>query len=131
MTSEQLSRPEIPKLQLTCHSYCPTSNFQNFISPFEADFKEGPLKLKVVLIDLPCWEDLNSKFVACHILDFFKNHELPSGRYLKFITHTQQVVSMFGTIYCYEQLFSANWNMLRVRCIRYCQIITCLMSSLR
>ena len=62
--------------------------------------KEIPLQL----IDLKCLEVL--KFVACHFLNFYDNHILPSGWFSKFITHTQQMVSLFGTTYYCEQLFS-------------------------
>ena len=48
---------------------------------------------------------LKSKFLAYHIFNFCKNHMLASGWLSNFITHTQQVVIIFYTTYCYEQLF--------------------------
>ena len=47
-----------------------------------------------------------SKFLACHILDFYKNFVFPSEQFPTLShTHTQQVVSIFGTTYCCKQLF--------------------------
>ena len=54
-------------------------------------------------IDLQCSEDLKSKFLTCHILNFCKNHMLLSIAYSDLITHTQQIVSMFDFKYCCEQ----------------------------
>ena len=67
-------------------------------------------------IDLHCSEDFMSKFLAGNILDFYKNHMLPSGRFLNLITRTQQVVGMFGTTYDCERLFS-KMNYASVCCI--------------
>ena len=58
------------------------------------------------LIDIQCSEDLKSKFLACHILDFNKNHVPLFEWFPNYITHTQQVVSMFRIKFCCEQLFS-------------------------
>ena len=40
--------------------------------------EEVSLQLQMELIDLQCLEDLKFKFLACHILDFFKNQLLSS-----------------------------------------------------
>ena len=64
--------------------------FKMFSLPFDVDREELLLQLEMELIDLQCWED----FLAYHILDFYKNHELSSGW---FPTYTQLKVSMFGT----------------------------------
>ena len=47
-----------------------------------------------------------SKFLSCNILDFYKNYILLSGQFHKLITHIQLIVSIFGILYCCEQLFS-------------------------
>ena len=47
--------------------------FKIFSLSFDVDCKEVPL-----LIDLQCSEDLKSKFLACHILNFCKNQVFPS-----------------------------------------------------
>ena len=73
---------------------------------FDVDCIEVPLQMQIKLIDLQCLEDLKSKFLVCHILDFYKNHMLPFGQFPNFIPHTQQVVNIFATTYCCEQLFS-------------------------
>ena len=79
-------------------------NFKIFL--FDVHCEEVPLQLQIELLDLWCSEDLKSKFLACYILNFYKNHMFLSGWILIRITHTQQVVSMFGTTYCCKQLFS-------------------------
>ena len=58
------------------------------------------------LIDFQFSEDLKFKFLACHILNFYENHILPSGRLAYFITRNQKVVNMFGTTYCCERSFA-------------------------
>ena len=81
--------------------------FRIFSPPSDVDCEEIPLQLQVELIDLQYSQDLKSKFFVCHILDINKNHGLPPfGWFPNFITDTQQVVSMFGTTYCYEKLFT-------------------------
>ena len=94
------------RLLVTLKAYlCDSSfNFQNvlFSSLFDIDCKEVQLQLQMEFIDLQCSEDLKSKFLACHILNFYKNHVFPPGQF----SHTQQLVRMFGSTYCYEQLFS-------------------------
>ena len=46
------------------------------------------------------------KFLDCHILNFNKKYVLPFEQFPELTTHTQQVVSMFGTPYHCEQLFA-------------------------
>ena len=60
-----------------CAALDPTFNI--FFLPFDADCKEVTLQLQMQLIGLQCSEDLKSKFLACHIVNFYKNHVLPSG----------------------------------------------------
>ena len=50
-------------------------------------------------IDLQYSADLKSKFLAYHILNFFKSNVLSSRRLPNLISYTQQEVSMFGIIY--------------------------------
>ena len=66
-------------------SYAPT--FTIFSSPFDADCEEEvPLHLQMEVIDLLCSEDLKSKFLAYHIINFYKNHMLPSGWFSSLLT---------------------------------------------
>ena len=55
--------------------------FKIFSSSFDVDCAEVPFQLSKELIDLKSSEDLKSKFLACHIFEFFKNHVLPLRRF--------------------------------------------------
>ena len=56
-------------------SYVPLpSTFKIFSTPFDFDCEEVLLQLQMELSVLQCSKDLKSKFLACHILDFYKNH---------------------------------------------------------
>ena len=57
-------------------------------------------------IELQCSENSNSKFLDCHILNFYEKYVLPTGQLPTLINHTQQVVSIFDSRYCCEQLYS-------------------------
>ena len=61
---------------------------------------------QIELIKLQSSEDLKSNFLLCCILDFYKNHTLLFGWFLNLITHIQQVVCLFDTTNCCEQLLS-------------------------
>ena len=78
--------------------------FKIFSSPFDVDCEEVPLQLQMELIDLQCSEDFKSKFLACHILNFYKSHVRLFGLFSKLITHTQEVINIFGTKYRCEKL---------------------------
>ena len=97
------STPEVPNLEATSG---PSLNFQNFLFTYDVDYEEIPLQLQIELNDLQCSEDLKSKFLACHILIFYKKKTnpcvVPSGQLSNLVTHTQQVGSMFGTTYFCE-----------------------------
>ena len=80
--------------------------FKIFSSSFDVDCEEVPLQLQMELIDLLYSKDLKFKFLAYHILVFYKNHVLLFGWFPNLITPTQQVVSMFYTAYSCEQLFT-------------------------
>ena len=100
----------VPNIRLASHkrpsrliraSLHPT--FIIFSSPFDVN---PELQVQIAPIDLQCSEDLKFKLLVCHILDFYKNYELPSGRFPNLITHTQLVVTPFGTKHRCEQLIS-------------------------
>ena len=71
------------------------------------------------LLDLQNWEDLESNFLVCKILDFNNYHMLSYGRFPNFITHTKREVSMVDTAYLCEQFIpkmkhvkSTSWDKL-------------------
>ena len=59
---------------------------------------------------------LKSNFLACYILDFCKNHPLPSKRFPYHIT-TPSELWAYLTRYTVVNSCSRKWNMPRVRCI--------------
>ena len=76
------------------------------------------------LINLLCPEDLKIKFLACHILDFFKNHVFPSG-WFPSSNYPHPARFLFGTV----NSSSPQGNKPRDRWVCKCQIIICLMCS--
>ena len=66
--------------------------FEIFYPPFDVDFEEIQLQ-----IDRQCPKDLELKFLACHILDFYKNHMLLSGRFLTLFILARQIMSWIDT----------------------------------
>ena len=97
---------------------------------FDPTFKISHLFLMVTVkkYHYICWwtslnlhwsEDLKSKFLACHILNFYMNLIIPLGWFPNIIIHTQQVMKMFDTAYSYEQLFS---KMKHTKCMLHSQL---------
>ena len=61
-------------------TYSPSLNFPNFLFALWCWlWAKLSLQFLMELIGLNCTEDLKSKFLACHFLNFYKNHILPSG----------------------------------------------------
>ena len=58
------------------------------------------------LIDLQCDKFLESKFHCESTANFYKNHILPSGKYRKILNNAKLMISLFGSTYTCEQLFS-------------------------
>ena len=73
-------------------------------------------------IDLQRSGDLKSKFFVFYIVNFYNNHVLPLGRFDNLITHTQQVVGIFGTTYSCEWLFS-EMKYTKLECVCMCACI--------
>ena len=71
--------------------------FINFSLSFNVDSEKVPSP-QIELIDLQYLEDLKSKFLSYYILPF--------GWFPNLITHTQQIVSIYGTVYHCKWLFS-------------------------
>ena len=91
-------RPTVhgPHVSLVAHLCGSTSNFQNVHFIFSCWLWRSTISTAVFRrFEVP----------ICHILNFYKKHMLSSERLVDLITHTQQVMSLFGIAYCYEQLF--------------------------
>ena len=65
--------------------------FKDISSPFDVGSEEVSLQQQIELIDFQCSDNLKSKFLACHILDFLKSHTLlptPSKLWTCLALHT-------------------------------------------
>ena len=58
------------------------------------------------LIDLQIDESLKSKFHSESTAKFYKKHVLPSGKYKNILKNAKLMISLFGSTYTCEQLFS-------------------------
>ena len=76
--------------------------YKIFFSSFNVDCEEVPLQLQMGLNDFQCSEDF--KFLACYILNFYKNHIFPFRQFSNLITHTSKLCLTF-TYHC-DQLFT-------------------------
>ena len=65
-----------------------------------------PLLLRMELVELQCNDELKAKFYNSSPLSFFRDTDLPSRTYPKYIAHFQRIVAMFCVTYCCEQLLS-------------------------
>lgn len=77
-----------------------------FSAPFDVDHQQVLDEFQLELIELQCSDELKAKYLASNLLDFYKLQLLPSGKFPRLTNHALQVVSMFGTTYRCEQLFS-------------------------
>ncbi|ELU12807.1 hypothetical protein CAPTEDRAFT_80861, partial [Capitella teleta] len=80
--------------------------FRLFVAPFDIDVSEVPTWFQMEAIELQCSEELKAKFSSCSLFNFYKNVIVPSGQFPSLIDNALQVVSMFGSTYRCEQLFS-------------------------
>ena len=109
-----------PKLHMKYIHVAPEPTLKIFSLSFNIDCEEIPLQLPTELYDLLCFEDLKS--LACYVLDVYKNHVLPFGRFLQpFFSYTQKHPAVNS---CSRKLIipTEHW-------IRNCYLIPCLVCS--
>ncbi|KAL4135442.1 hypothetical protein QTP88_007051 [Uroleucon formosanum] len=78
-------------------------DFLLFSEPFSINFENVREDLQLVLIDLQCNTNLKTKFETVGIPELFKYFE---NNYPKLQKHFCYILSMFGSTYVCEQLFS-------------------------
>uniref|UniRef100_G3N7N2 DUF4371 domain-containing protein n=1 Tax=Gasterosteus aculeatus TaxID=69293 RepID=G3N7N2_GASAC len=79
------------------------TEFAIFRSPFTVKAADLPINIQLEIIDLQCDQDLKDKFASSD-LDTFYRYILPG--YPKLIALAAKVLSIFGTTYLCEQVFS-------------------------
>ena len=80
--------------------------FNLFGTPYETDVEQVPEEYQLELIDLQCDKFLESKFHSESTVDFYNNYVLPSGKYHNILNNAKLIISLFGSTYTCEQVFS-------------------------
>jgi hypothetical protein len=74
-------------------------------SPFDVNINEAPEPLQLELIELQCSEDLKQRFHETPLLQFYQNI-FPRNRFPQLAKRAMRILSLFGSTYVCEQLFS-------------------------
>ena len=80
-------------------------DFKLFTAPFDVAVDDVPIPLQMEIIELQCNEELKAKFRTSSPLSFFRDH-LHADSFPKLLQHVQRILTMFGSTYRCEQLFS-------------------------
>ncbi|XP_076232931.1 general transcription factor II-I repeat domain-containing protein 2-like [Calliopsis andreniformis] len=81
------------------------TNFDIFSSPFNIDVERIPEEFQMQIIDLQNDTELKNKFQNCGIVDFYKRY-FPANIFPLLAIHAKQMMSLFGSTFICEQLFS-------------------------
>ena len=80
------------------------TNLLIFSSPFDINVDQPPEELQMELIELQGNEDLKREMRDCSLLEFYKN--LPKEAFPSIIDFARKKMSLFGSTYICEQLFT-------------------------
>lgn len=80
------------------------TDLQIFSSPFAVNCEEVAANYQLEIIELQCDETLKQLFNSSSKLHFYKS--LPKSNFPNLIKHAQKMMSMFGSSYVCEQVFS-------------------------
>ena len=80
------------------------TNLRIFSSPFDITVEEAPEELQMELIELQGNEDLRRKMRDYSLLEFYKN--LPKEAFPRITDFARKKMSLFGSIYICEELFT-------------------------
>ena len=87
-----------------------------FSTPFDVDKLKIPENFQMEVIELKCNAQLKSKFYACENLIIFYKENLSSDEYPNLVKNGKQMISIFGSTYNCEQLFSTmNYTKSKLR----------------
>lgn len=92
---------------------CMENEFAVFRNPFSVDVNVLPEPLQLEIIDMQCDSLLKDKFSSCQLSTFYQyvDSKYPKVKYL-----AQKIMSMYGSTFACEQLFSImNINKSRLR----------------
>lgn len=78
--------------------------FSIFATPFNVNYEEVDAKFQLELIELNCNTLLKQTFHTVPLLEFYKN--LSPDNFPNLITHAMKIMTMFGSSYICEQIFS-------------------------
>ena len=83
---------------------CFPSYFTLLSSPFGVDVEFVPENLQMELLELKGDNDLHQRFKETSLLEFYKS--LPREDYPQILKQARNFISIFGSTYLCEQLFS-------------------------
>jgi hypothetical protein len=78
---------------------------KKFSCPFSIDVEDSLRIVQIELIDMQCNSDLEEKYENVAIFDFYSKY-FENGEFSAVRSHALFMISLFGSTYVCEQLFS-------------------------